>query len=616
MFSAGLLALIAAAPVVFGQEINVLGLGEVQLQSLSTLLLIVPFVLLSATAGQLSDKLSKTKVIRAVKLAEIGVMALAGVGFGLAALGYPNEAVLFLLALVFLMGVQSTFFGPSKYAAIPELLSDQGERVSANALVELGTYFAVLGGTFVATFLVDREYGLWFLAGAVLLLAVVGWILSLRIPMLEPRNPTQRVNYNPLTSTWDVARIVLKDRDIFEAVLGISWFWALGAAVKTLLYSYVKVSLHADVMTTGAMIGAFAVGIGIGSIACEKLSFGRLEIGLVPVGAFGLFVGLLGMFALGEPWAGAVGGELFTVWELAEKPMFWVLICFLLTLSAGGGFFMVPLYTLVQDRADPSETSRIIGANNIINSIFIVGLQGGIIGLSPILSTPQIFGILAALNLLVAIWLMIRVPEFALRFIAWILSNFIHRVRVAGEHHVPREGSAVLICNHVSFVDFLIIMGAVKRPARFVMDKKMSQIPVMRFLFKAAKVIPITSYKEDPALVERAMDQISEAIQEGWLIIIFPEGGLTWDGKMMEFKSGIERILERDPVPVVPMTLNGLWGSFFSRLDGPAMTRPFRRGAYNKVHLTIDPALDPAGQTAEQLRDVVHAMWIRRPDAP
>lgn len=617
VFKNGLVLLVTYSATLFGDEITVLGLGAETLNPVSNLLLIAPFVLFSAIAGQVSDRFSKSAVIRWVKAAEIGVMALAAVGFILAAMGYPVAGVWTLLGLVFLMGLQSAFFGPSKYAILPQLLDDQGELVAGNALVEMGTYFSVLGGIAVATGLILLPGGLWWFAVAVVGIAILGYLVARWIPRVAPSNPELTVSKEPFTSTWDAARVLFKDTDVFQSVLGISWFWALGGAVLVLFATYAKSILHGGPETYAVLMGLFAIGIGVGSIACEKLSFGRLEIGLVPIGSAGLFVGLLGLFALGNPWGPPEAAEFYTLWELASKPLFWVLVVDVLILAASGGFFMVPLYTLVQDRADPGERSRIIGANNIVNSFFILLLQGGLLAFAALgWSEPLVFGVLGGINVAIAVFIYTRVPEFTLRFIAWVLSNVLYRLRVDGLGNIPRTGAAVLVSNHVSFVDFLIIMGACKRPARFVMDQKMSQIPIMSILFRQARVIPVTSYKEDPKLVEQAMDTVSDSLKQGWIVVIFPEGGLTWDGEILPFKSGIERILARDPVPVVPMAINGLWGSFFSRKGGPAMRKPFRRGMYSRSWLTIDPPLDPEGLTAESLREAVHAIWSRRPQQP
>ncbi len=617
VFKNGLILMVTYSEGLFGSPLTVLGMEADALNPVSNLLLILPFVLFSAIAGQVSDRHSKPLVIRWVKLAEIGVMGLAAGGFVLAATGRPTAGAITLFALVFLMGLQSAFFGPSKYAILPELLEDQGELVAGNALVEMGTYFSVLGGIALATLLIELPGGLWWFAVAVVVIAALGYLVARRIPALPPVNPTLKVAREPFTSTWDAARVLLKDRDVFQSVLGISWFWALGGAVLVLFATYAKDVLFGGPVVYAVLMGLFAVGIGVGSLLCERLSFGRLEIGLVPFGSAGLFLGLLGLFLIGQPWPEPADGELLGLWEVAARPLFWVLAADVLLLAGAGGLFMVPLYTLVQDRADPTERSRIIGANNIVNSFFILLLQGGVLGFALLgLSEPVVFGILAVLNLAIAAWIYFRVPEFALRLLSWVLSNVLYRLRVVGLGNVPDEGAALLVCNHVSFVDFLVIMGAVKRPMRFVMDREMARIPLMSFLFRQARVIPITSYKKDPELVERAMGTVSEALREGWLVMIFPEGGLTWDGEMMAFKKGVERILAKDPVPVVPMALNGLWGSFFSRKGGPAMRKPFRRGLWSRIRLTIEAPLPPEGLTAEHLRTVVHGIWGRLPERP
>lgn len=617
VFKNGLVLMITYSEGLFGEPLTLLGLSAETLNPVSNLLLILPFVLFSAIAGQVSDKFSKTTVIRWVKLAEIGVMAAAAVGFLLAASGNPSAGALTLFGLVFFMGLQSAFFGPSKYAILPQLLPDQGELVAGNALVEMGTYFSVLGGIALATGLIELEGGLYYFAVAVVVIAILGYLVTRFLPKTAPQNPEGRISLEPVTSTWDAARVLLKDRPILQSVFGISWFWALGGAVLVLFATYAKDVLHAEPTVYAVLMGLFALGIGVGSIACERLSFGRLEIGLVPFGSAGLFLGLLGLFVLGEPWPAPADGSLLGVWDVVAYPTFWALVAAVLVLAASGGFFMVPLYTLVQHRSDPSETSRIIGANNIVNSFFILLLQGALIAFAALgLGEPVIFGILAAVNLVIAVYIYYQVPEFALRFLSWVLSNVAYRLNVHGLENVPEKGPALLICNHVSFVDFLVIMGAIRRPVRFVMDLKMSKIPLLSVLFRQARVIPVTSFKEDPELVKRAMDTVSEELRAGRLVMIFPEGGLTWDGELLPFKGGVERILERDPVPVVPMALNGLWGSFFSRKGGPAMRKPFRRGLWSRIHLTIDPAVDAVGMGAEDLRERVLAIRARKPDHP
>lgn len=617
VFKTGLVLIVTYGDRLFGEPVTLFGMEAEQLNPVSNLLLILPFVLFSAIAGQVSDRFSKTKVIRWVKAAEIAVMGLAATGFIVAGSGKPTTGAIILFALIFFMGLQSAFFGPSKYSILPQLLPRQGDLVAGNAWVEMGTYFSILGGIALATLLMELPGGpLWF-AGAVVGIAVLGWGVTQFLPKVPAENPELKVSAEPFTSTWQAARILFRDGDVARSVFGISWFWALGGAILVLFATYASKVLHAEPIAYATLMGLFALGIGAGSLITERLSFGKMEIGLVPIGSLGLTLGLIGLAAIGQPFDAPVDGELYTLGQLLSMPAWWLICGTILVLAASGGFFMVPLYTLVQSRAAPEERSRVIGANNIVNSFFILLVQGSLIGLAALSFTePMTFGVLAAVNAVIAIYIYTQVPEFTLRFIAWVLSNLIHRLKVVGSENLPDEGAALLVCNHVSFVDFLIIMGACKRPLRFVMDREMSKIPVLSLLFRQARIIPITSYKKDPALVERAMDQVSEALREGWMVMIFPEGGLTWDGELMEFRSGVERILARDPVPVVPMALNGLWGSFFSRAGGPAMRKPFRRGLYNRIWLTVRPPIPPDGLTAGALRDIVRGIWLEEPDHP
>ncbi|MFT7520258.1 MAG: 1-acyl-sn-glycerol-3-phosphate acyltransferase [Kiritimatiellia bacterium] len=628
LFTAGLVYIVTYGDRVFGEQVRLFGMDENMLNPVSNLLLIAPFVLFSAIAGQISDRFSKTKVVRWVKFVEIGVMLAAAAGFAIAAMGDPNTGAMVLLGLVFFMGLQSAFFGPSKYAILPQLLDDDAELVAGNALIEMGTYFSILGAIALATLLIELDNGMWYFCGAVVLIAVLGWLVSLFILPTEAQEPTLAISKEPFSSTWQAARILFKNNAIFQSVLGISWFWALGGAILVIFATYAKGVLHGGPAVYAMMMGLFAVGIGVGSIVCERLSRGRLEIGLVPIGSFGLCVGLAGLWLVGEPWVAEA--ELLGLYDVAVRWQFWLISVFVLVMAGAGGFFMVPLYTLVQTRSEPTERSRVIGANNIVNSFLILVLQGGLMGFALLYTwmsvdmawtwlprqEPLAFMVLAIINLMVAIYIYKQVPEFTLRFLGWMLSNIMYRLRIEGIDNIPERGGVLVVCNHVSFIDFLIVGGAIRRPARFVMDQAMSKVPVASTIFRHAKVIPITSYKKDPELVKRAMDKISEELRAGQLVCIFPEGALPWDEEELEFKKGVEHILARDPVPVVPMALNGLWGSFFSRKDGKAMSKPLRRGAFSPIWLTVEPPIPAEGATAESLQQAVRTIWKRRLDRP
>jgi hypothetical protein len=266
------------------------------------------------------------------------------------------------------------------------------------------------------------------------------------------------------------------------------------------------------------------------------------------------------------------------------------------------------LYTLIQTRSEPSQRSRIIAGNNILNALFVVlAALLAVVLLDLGLSIPQLFLAAALLNAAVAVYIYTLVPEFLMRFLIWLLVHSVYRLDKSGLEHIPETGPAVLICNHVSFVDGLVIAAACPRPVRFVMDHQIFKIPVLSFVFRTGRAIPIAPAREDPAALERAYDQIAKALEEGDLVGIFPEGKITSDGNLSPFRSGIRRIVERTPVPVVPLALRGLWGSFFSRHGGPAMTKWNRiaRRIYSRIGLVAAPAVPPESVTPEGLQAIV-----------
>ncbi len=585
---------------------RVLGLPPAQMVALTGAIFILPFFLFSATAGLVADTMDKARLIRWTKLAEIGIMTAGATGF-------IFDQVEILLVVLFAMGTQSTVFGPCKYSILPQHLTDE-EIVSGNALVETATYLAILLGTIVGGVLILVDGGPQAIGVAVVGVAVIGAGISTLIPTAPAVESDLVVEWNPIGPTREIINIVRRNRTIFLSVLGISWFWLYGAAFLTLFPLYAKDVLHGNERVATLFLALFSVGIGLGSMLCEKLSRERLELGLVPIGAFGMSVFTLDLWLIGEPWA--AGAELYGPLSVLGSPYGWRIMVDMTLLALFGGFLIVPLYTLIQIRSEPEERSRIIAGNNIINAFFMVGSSLMLIVMQAIdLSIPTIFALFAVMNAVVAVYMFSVVPEFMLRFCVWMLSNILYRVRASGMENIPKEGPAVLVCNHVSFIDWLILVGAVKRPARYIMDQAYFDMPIANYLFRAGKAIPISSRKVDPESPQRALDQVSKELQEGWLVCIFPEGQITKNGELNEFRTGIERIVERDPVPVVPMALNGLWGSYFSRVEGRAMTKPFRRW-WSEVWLTVEAPVPPEEVSATDLQETVKEIWQRMPDNP
>lgn len=574
-------------------------LTELDGKTLATLLpglFILPFFLFSATSGQLADKFEKSSIARAVKIFEIAVMVLA-------AWGFMTNSLWQLVIALFLMGLHSTLFGPVKYAYLPQHLK-QEELVGGNGLIEMGTFVAILVGEILGAWLATAPQGGMLTSLTIVGVAVLGWWVSRDIPLTPSSDPGLKINLNPISETWRNLRFASGNRTVWLSLLGISWFWFYGATLLAQLPTYAKEVLGGDESVFILLLTVFSFGIGIGSLLCERLSGHKVEIGLVPFGAIGLTLFGVDLY-FASPTAAA--GEMHMHFShFLATPEHWRLLADIALLGLFGGFYIVPLYALIQTRSEKSHQSRVIAANNILNAFFMVVSAGVTMLLFSFgLTIPQLFLATALLNALVALYIYRLVPEFLMRFIVWLLIHSVYRLKKEGLEHIPEEGPAVIVCNHVSFVDALVIMAACQRPIRFVMDHQIFRIPVLNFVFREGRAIPIAPAKEDPALLEQAYEEVAKALEAGDLVGIFPEGRITDTGELYPFRKGITRIVERTPVPVVPMALKGLWGSFFSRMGGPAMTRPFRRGLFSKVELEVAPLVAPADATPEALQSIV-----------
>ncbi|PKM07459.1 MAG: glycerol acyltransferase [Gammaproteobacteria bacterium HGW-Gammaproteobacteria-4] len=519
-------------------------------------LFILPFFLFSASAGQWAEKNEKSGLIRKIKLLEVFIMLLAALGFWL-------NSLPFLLGVLFLMGLQSTLFGPVKYSVLPQLLKP-GELLGGNALVEAGTFLAILLGTLAGGALMALFVsGTVWVSVAVIGIALAGYAMSRAIPAIPASAPELRINRNPFTQTLRTLACLRGNRAVLYAVLGVSWFWFFGATFLAQIPNYTREFLGGNEEVAPLVLTLFSLGIGIGSLLCERLSGRRVEIGLVPLGALGLTVFALDLY-FARP-VGSVQTGLSAMQFLAAPGNVRVMID-LLGIGLFGGFYIVPLYALIQSRAAPERLSRIIAANNILNALFMVtAALLAMVAFRAGLNIPQVFLLNAILNVLVAVYIFSLVPEFTMRFMSWLIVGVLYRLRTRGTDRVPDDGPALVVCNHVSFVDALIVMGAVRRPIRFVMYHKIFRIPVLRWIFRIARAIPIAPAKEDAALMERAFAEIDAALAAGEVVGIFPEGQLTLDGEIGGFRNGVERILAARPVPVVPMALKGMWRSMWSR---------------------------------------------------
>ena len=568
------------------------------LTNLAAGLFILPFVLFSGLGGQLADRYDKALVLKTVKACEIVIMGIGGIGFA-------TGSIEVLLAALFLMGAHSTFFGPAKYGLLPEVLKPS-ELVGGNALVESGTFLSILLGTLVAGLLAAEADNRLIIA-AILLIAGLGWLSSLAIPSGKPAAPTLRVDWRPWVSTWDNLRAGREVFAVFQSILGISWFWFYGALVLAQLPFYSKEVLGGSEQVVTLMLMMFSLGIGIGSLLCERLSGHKVEIGLVPFGSIGLTVFAIDLY-FATP-AARNSEVLLSAAEFVRLPSSWRVMADMAIIGVFGGFFIVPLYALVQQRTRPEIMSRVIGANNILNAVFMVVAAGfGALAQQQGMSIPELILVTGILNACVAVYIYSLVPEFLLRFIAWILVHFIYRLDKRGLENIPQEGAALLICNHVGFADAIVISAACPRPIRFIMESSIFKIPVLSTLFRGMKAIPVAPAKQDPQVYARAFELVAQELQAGNLVCIFPEGRLTADGEIGEFRAGMMRILKETPVPVVPLALSGLWDSMFSRKYSQVWRRWPRR-FWPKIALAAGPAIDAAVAEPTMLRQ--HVVELR-----
>jgi 1-acyl-sn-glycerol-3-phosphate acyltransferase len=571
-------------------------LAPALLTNIAAGLFIAPFVVFSGIAGQLGERYDKTLILKSVKGLEVAIMLVA-------AIGLLQHRVALLLFAVCMMGVHSTFFAPAKYGLLPQVLDAQ-ELICGNAMLETGTFLAILLGTLVAGLLAGNANTSW-IAASLFLVAVLGFATSLGIPKSAAVAPHQRLDWNPWTSTLDNLRAARESRAVLLSILGMSWFWFFGALLLTQLPLYCHDVLHGDESLVTTTIVMFSVGVGVGSLLCERLSGRQVEIGLVPFGSIGL-----SLFAVDWVMAtphvdphviltaralAAMPGGLRTLFDIAAVGIF-------------GGFFVVPLNALVQQRSRPEALARVIGANSILNAVFMVAaaiLAG--IGLQRGLSVLELIVLAAVMNAVVAVYIYTLVPEFLLRFVAWLLVHTLYRMRRRGAR-LPEEGAALIVCNHVSFVDALAISAACRRPMRFIMDNAIFNAPMIKILARGMKAIPIASAKSDPRVFEEAFEAAATALRDGELVCIFPEGRLTPDGEIHEFRPGLTRILKETPVPVIPMALAGLWGSMFSR-QGKKPWQRMPKKLWHRVIVNVGATIGPSDASPEGLRERVLALY-------
>lgn len=540
-------------------------------------LFVLPFFLFSAFAGELSDKYPKNKLSQYLKLFEVFIVIIGSVGFL-----FHNIHI--LLGCLFLLGTQSALYGPIKYSVLPELLPE-AQMVKANAYVEMGTFLSILIGTILGGLLINFNYGEGIVSSVCFILALVGYFISLKIPKLSPVKPDLKISFNFWKLNSQNISLVYPQKNIFLTVLGISWFWFLGACLLSLFPLLVKNVLFGDEHLVTLMLAIFSIGIAVGSIVCEKLSRNHLELGLVPLGSIGMVAFLFDLYlSLGKY---QYSGSIQTLNQFLSQEYSLHILIDLFLFSIFGGFYTVPLYSYLQIRTKREERSRIIAFNNILNSLFMVIGAVGLLGLFALkLSLVHVILVLSVLSLLVSIYIYFFMPEFLFRFICFLVANCFYKMKV----NVPKidpDKSLVITSNHLSFVDWMLISSSISRPIRFVMDYRIYKNPILKVLFSLAKSIPIASKKDNEIIYNKAFLEIDKTLENGEIICIFPEGKITFDGKLNEFKKGIEKVLMNKDIQVLPVVIKGIYGSSFSRYIKNQYFKPIQALKFFRSEVSI-----------------------------
>lgn len=564
--------------------------------TMAALLFFLPCCLFSATAGQLADKYDKAKLAQIIKLLELLTMIIA-------ALGLFMHSLLLLLAAWCLLGALSALIAPAKYALLPQHLGEH-ELVAGNALLQTGALLAIVSASLVGGTLAGAGDSAGLTAIVGLIVAAAGVSASLGIPAAPAAVPEIAVSLNPFSATSRNIGLARQDRTAYLAILGVAWFWLNAALFFAESPAYAIDAIGGEKSSAILLAAVVALGFGVGAMLCRTLSGRQLETALIPFGACGLAFFLLDLsFAL--PQTAPPGAPLALTAMLGLR-FFWRVMFDLCALGLFCGFYVVPLNVLIQLRSAAQQRARIIAVGTLLNGLSIlagIAVGAGFLGNAP--AFPWLLALASIGFFGVAAYGYFEAPHLSLRFLADLLIRFFYRLDKQGFEHLPETGPAILVCNHVSFVDSVVIMAAVRRPIRFVMDYRIHRTPVAGFLFRHSRTIPIATAKESPALKEAAFDEVARALNNGELIGLFPEGRITHTGEINHFRYGVGRIVSETPVPVIPMALRGLWGSFFSRRYGPAMSQPSLLRFFAKIELVVGEPVPPEHGSPENLQEIV-----------
>ena len=505
--------------------------------SLAGAVFVVPFLLFSGYSGHLADAISKRKVLIGVKVFEICVM-----GLGLAAF-FSTRIELMLLVLL-LMALHSTIFSPAKYGIVPEMLPD-ADLSRANALLEMSTFVAIVLGTSIGSFLFSAwKTEPWKMGMVMITVAVAGFLVSLKITRVRASGTTAPFLINPFAEVITGTRHLLKERPLTLTVVGISYFWFLGALFQMDLLLFGSEVLKVSDLRVGLMVTALAIGIGAGSMLSGRLSGNKVEMGLVPLGA--IFMG----------W--------FCIALHAASASYAFSVVMLSMLGVSSGLFIVPLNAYLQQRSESHEKGRIIATNNFYNTVGLLLASATLWGLHDKLhiAPDKLILFFGIFTLASSVYVVSVVPEFLIRFLLWLATHTVFRIRILGQENVPFRGPALLVANHMSHVDGFLIGACVQRFIRFMVWKPYYQIPALNWFFRLAKAIPVGT--SGPRDVVASIQAARKELEAGHVVCIFAEGAISRTGSMLPFRRGLEKIVANLDVPVIPVHLDRLWGSIFS----------------------------------------------------
>lgn len=553
-------------------------------------LFILPFLLFSGYAGHLADVHSKRNVLVGAKSFEIVAMALAFVAFFL-------DRFEPMLAVVFLMGMQSTFFSPAKYGILPEMLGEQ-KLARGNGLIEMSTFAAIILGTSVggAVYEAWKDHLEW-IGMALVAIAVLGTVTSMGIAKVPPSGSSKQFSGNPASEIWHGARQLYRNRTLWLTVMGISYFWFLGAFLQMVLPIFGKEVLMLGEARVALLFTFVAIGIGAGSLVAGALSSDRIELGLVPVGALGI-----GLFSL----------ALF-----ASQPSFGAAAAALALLGFSGGFFIVPLNATLQHRSGREEKGRLIATNNVFNFLGAMLASALLLLLSNLIGLPgdQLILIIGTVTFAATAFAIYLLPDVFIRFVLWLLTHSVYRIRVAGEEHIPRHGPALLVSNHVSFADSFMIGASLPRFVHFMLHRDYYDNRWLHWLFRLMHAIPVsaTNRRDIVDSIKRARAELAK----GNVVCIFAEGTISRTGRVLPFKRGFEKIVEGTGAPIIPVHLDGLWGSIFS-FQGGRFFWKWPKKILDPVTVSFSAPM-PAGATVQDVRNAVleleSAAYALRPGA-